>query len=172
MPGSEDERSAANIYASLSSYVMTASLGVIAAQAAMATFVLDKREHLMWFYLWMIFGLLASVFSIVMGGKGVAAVASAGFKGSWTLKPVHDYFNYQAIFCLLGMLMLVCSLFSGTTKAENSGPAELKRLNDSVVRLRADLDNLRTQYAKVTDDLKALKCLPMPSKASPKKTHK
>ena len=90
MPGSEDERSAANIYASLSSYVMTASLGVIAAQAAMATFVLDKREHLMWFYLWMIFGLLASVSSIVMGGKGVATVASAGFRGSWTLPHMQD----------------------------------------------------------------------------------
>jgi hypothetical protein len=164
MPGSEDERSAANIYASLSSYVMTASLGVIAAQAALATFVLDKRDHLTGFYACMVLGLIASVVSIVLGGKGVAGIASAGFKGTWTLKPKHDYFNLQALFCLLGMILLLLSLFSGTPKPENPGPAEMKRLNDSVVKLQADLDNLRTQYAKLSADMKSSSC--------PKQGHK
>ena len=94
----DDERAAASIYTSLSSYVITASLGVIAAQAALATFVLDKRDHLLWFYIWMISGLVASVLSIVLGGRGIADIASDGFDGEWTLKPKGgDLFNYQAI---------------------------------------------------------------------------
>jgi len=115
----EDQRSAANIYTSLSSYVITASLGVIAAQAALAVFVLDKRDHLFWFYFWMIAGVIASVVSVILGGKGIAAIASGGFAGLWTLKPKHDYFNYQAILCLLGVIFLLLSLFCGTTKAEH-----------------------------------------------------
>jgi hypothetical protein len=172
MPGSEDERSAANIYASLSSYVMTASLGVIAAQAALATFVLDKRDHLTWFYVSMVLGLTASVVSIVLGGRGVAGIASAGFKGSWTLKPKHDYFNLQAVFCLLGMALLLLSLFSGTTKPESPGPAEIKRLNESVVKLQADIDNLRTQYAKLSADIKSSNCPKQGRPAQPKQAHK
>jgi hypothetical protein len=173
MPGlPEDERSAANIYASLSSYVMTASLGVIAAQAALATFVLDKRDHLTWFYTCMVLGLTASVVSIALGGKGVDGIASAGFKGSWTLKPKHDYFNLQAVFCLLGMVLLLFSLFSGTTKPESPGPAEIKRLNESVVKLQADLDNLRTQYAKLADEMKSPNCAPQGRPARPKEKHK
>ena len=104
----DDERAAASIYTSLSSYVITASLGVIAAQAALATFVLDKRDHLLWFDLWMVAGLIASVLSIVLGGRGIADIASDGFDGEWTLKPKGgDLFNYQAIFCLLGMALLL-----------------------------------------------------------------
>jgi hypothetical protein len=117
MPGTpEDERNAATIYTSLSSYVMTASLGVIAAQAALATFVLDKRDHLTWFYIWMIAGILANVVSIVFGGRGIAAIASGGFDGTWSLKPDGDTFNKQAIACLLGMALLLASLFAGQTK--------------------------------------------------------
>jgi amino acid transporter len=162
MPGSpEDQRNAANIYTSLSSYVITASLGVIAAQAALATFVLDKRDHLTWFYIWMICGLITSVVSVVLGGRGVAAIASAGFSGSWTLKPKHDYFNYQALFCLLGMVLLLFSLFSGTTKPESpKAQEEIQRLNASLDRLQAELNSLQGQYAKVTDELQSSNCPP------------
>lgn len=142
MPGQlEDQRSAANIYASLSSYVITASLGVIAAQAALATFVIDKRDHLTWFYTWMILGLLASVVSIVLGGKGVAGIASAGFAGTWTLKPKHDFFNYQALFCLVGMAFLLFSVFSGTPKPENTKATDdIERLSGSVETLQTELE--------------------------------
>jgi hypothetical protein len=152
----EDQRAAANIYASLSSYVITASLGVIAAQAALAVFVLDKRDHLFWFYTWMIAGVLASVLSIALGGKGIAAIASAGFDGAWTLKPKKDYFNYQAISCLMGILFLLFSLFSGTTKAENpQAMEEIHRLNTSVESLRKDLSSLQAQYAALSDAIKS-----------------
>lgn len=174
MPGTlEDQRSAANIYASLSSYVITASLGVIAAQAALATFVIDKRDQLTWFYTWMVLGLLASVVSIVLGGKGVAGIASAGFTGAWTLKPKHDFFNFQALFCLVGMAFLLFSLFSGTVKPENAKATDdIQRLSRSVETLQTELDNLRTQYAKAIDQMKSSKCPEQSSPTRPKKAHK
>ena len=150
----DDERAAASIYTSLSSYVITASLGVIAAQAALATFVLDKRDHLLWFYICMVAGLIASVVSIVLGGRGIADIASDGFDGEWTLKPKGgDLFNYQAIFCLLGMALLLCSLFSGSTKVESSPVTqEIQQLKDTVQKLQLQVDALRTQVSKAAEE--------------------
>lgn len=155
MPSPEDQRSAANIYASLSSYVITAALGVIAAQAALAVFVLDKREHLFWFYFWMIAGGAASVISVVLGGRGVAAIASSGFKGEWTLKPKGDYFNRQAGLCLLGVLCLLFSLFSGATKSETSGVENrIDQLSKSVQLLQDELNETRGQIVSLRDQTK------------------
>ena len=133
----DDERAAASIYTSLSSYVITASLGVIAAQAALATFVLDKRDHLLWFYIWMVWGLdRERCEHRPLGGRGIVHIASDGFDGEWTLKPKGgDLFNYQAIFCLLGMALLLGSLFSGTPKVESS-PVTQEILNNSKIRCR------------------------------------
>jgi uncharacterized membrane protein len=174
MPGQlEDQRSAANIYASLSSYVITASLGVIAAQAALATIVIDKRDHLTWFYAWMILGILASVGSIVLGGKGVAGIASFGFAGTWTLKPKHDFFNYQALFCLLGMAFLLFSLFSGTAKPENTKATDdIQRLSRSVETLQTEIDDLRTEYAKMLDQMKSSKAAERSRPTRQRKPHK
>ena len=150
----DDERAAASIYTSLSSYVITASLGVIAAQAALATFVLDKRDHLLWFYICMVSGLIASVVSIVLGGRGIADIASEGFDGEWTLKPKGgDLFNYQAIFCLLGMALLLCSLFSGTPKVKSSPVTQgIQQLKDMVQNLQIQVDTLRTQVSKAAEE--------------------
>jgi uncharacterized protein YlxW (UPF0749 family) len=135
-------------------------LGVIAAQAALATFVLDKREHLTWFYVWMISGIVASVVSIVLGGKGVAKIASGGFSGSWTLKPKGEFFNFQALFCLIGMGLLLVSLFSGTPKPEDSGTSQqIQRLSDSVQKLQREVDSLRAQNAQLSEELKSSKYL-------------
>jgi hypothetical protein len=157
MPGTlDDQRNAATIYASLSSYVMTASLGVIAAQAAIATFVLDKRDHLAWFLVCMIVGIVASVVSIVFGGKGIAAIAAGGFDGAWSLKPDGDFFNKQAIACLLGMFLLLASVFCGRTKPDNPNADQLQRLNATVIRQQTQIEALKAQSATQADELKSL----------------
>jgi outer membrane murein-binding lipoprotein Lpp len=172
----EDERAAASIYTSLSSYLITASLGVIAAQAALATFVLDKRDHLFWFYVWMVSGLIASVVSIVLGGRGIADIASEGFEGEWTLKPKGgDLFNYQAICCLLGMVLLLFSLFSGSTKAESPAlTQQIQQLNDTVQKLQTEVDSLRTQVQKMSEEKNTSAPVSPPKRrpAPSKKAHK
>jgi hypothetical protein len=152
----EDQRNAATIYTSLSSYVMTASLGVIAAQAAVATFVLDKRDHLTCFYVCMIAGMAASVVSVVFGGKGIAAIASGGFGGTWSIKPNGDPFNRQAFFCLLGMVLLLVSVFTGQTKPDNPNADQIQRLSTIITQQQAQIDDLKGKYAALTDQLKSL----------------
>ncbi len=157
MPGTpEDERNAATIYTSLSSYVMTASLGVIAAQAALATFVLDKRDHLSLFYVCMIAGIVASVVSIVFGGKGIAAIASGGFDGAWSLKPSGDSFNRQAIACLLGMTLLLVSVFCGRPKPDNPSAEQIRQLRTTVTQQQTQIDALKAQCVTLADHLQTL----------------
>lgn len=157
MPGTvDDQRNAATIYASLSSYVMTASLGVIAAQAALATFVLDKRDHLGLFYVCMLAGIVASVVSIIFGGQGIAAIASGGFDGTWSLKPNGDSFNKQAISCLLGMVLLLASVFCGQTKPDNPSAEQIRQLTATVTQQQAQIDALKAQSSTLADELKQL----------------
>jgi hypothetical protein len=157
MPGTpEDERNAATIYASLSSYVMTASFGVIAAQAAIATFVLDKRDHLGWFLGCMIVGIVASVVSVVFGGRGIAAIAAVGFDGTWSLRPNGDSFNKQAIACLLGMVLLLASVFCGRAKPDNSNADHIQRLNSALTQQQTQIEALKAQSATLADQLKSL----------------
>jgi hypothetical protein len=142
----EDQRNAATIYTSLSSYVMMASLGVIAGDVALTTFILDKREHLCWFYVWLVAGLLSSVISIVLGGRGIRDIASAGFDGSWSLRPKSNYFNSQASLCLLGILFLVFCLFCGKPKTGPAEPsADMLQLNVAVTRLQSEVDDLKAR---------------------------
>ena len=108
----------------------------------------------------MISGIVASVVSIVLGGKGVAKIASGGFSGSWTLKPKGEFFNFQALFCLIGMGLLLVSLFSGTPKPEDSGTSQqIQRLSDSVQKLQREVDSLRAQNAQLSEELKSSKYL-------------
>lgn len=159
----EDERNAATIYTSLSSYVMTASLAVIAAQAALATFVLDKRDHLTGFYLCMIVGLISSVVSIVFGGKGIAAIASGGFKGTWSLKPNGDPFNWQAIFCLIGMILFLVSVSCGQPKPEGPSADQMQRLSTTITQQQAQIDDLKSKYDTLVDQLKSCSSSPSPT---------
>lgn len=167
--GSEDERAAATIYSSLSSYVITASLAVIAAQAVLATFVLDKRDHLTWFYIWMVVGLLASVLSIVRGGRGIGKLASAGFKGAWNLKLDDDYFNQQAVLCLFGMACLLLSLFCGTTKPDSPKAADpVPELMIKVDKIQSDVSSLQAKYAALLEQLQSQQPKPKQSAKRPR----
>jgi len=152
----EDQRNAATIYTSLSSYVMTASLGVIAAQAAVATLLLDKRDHLTCFYICMIAGIVASVVSVVFGGKGIAAIASGGFKGTWSIKSNGDPFNRQAIFCLLGMMLLLVSVFTGQPKPENPSADQIQRLSTIITQQQTQIDDLKGRYVVLADEVQLL----------------
>lgn len=96
MPGTvEDKRAASNITATLSSYLMTAALGVIAAEAAIVTFIFDKRQHLAWFFLLSVLGLASSVASIYFGGKGIFKLTKQGFDGDWVIKTSGETLTYS-----------------------------------------------------------------------------
>jgi hypothetical protein len=115
----EDRRAAANIVVTLSGYVITAALAVLGAQAVVTTFVLDKREHLTWFYVVPGVGAALLVLSIILGGKGIGEIVKSGAGGSWTTHTRYRKFNLQSICALAGTVLVVASAFLGDTKPSN-----------------------------------------------------
>jgi len=144
MATAEDKRTAAQIVASLSSYLMTASLGVIAAQAVIVTSVLEKRVNLHWFIVISLLGAGASVASIYFGGDGVGELSARGSEGEWITRTSKGSFNRQALLCLVGLVFVTLSVFCGDTKHEESvALSECKELRTAVSDLRKEVADLK-----------------------------
>ena len=112
----EDRRAAASLTTALSSYLITATLAVLGAQAIVATFVLDNRQHLTGFYVVSFIGLAFLVSSIILGGRGIYEIVKSGYEGHWKIETKHRSFNYQAVFALLGAILVVASALLGCPK--------------------------------------------------------
>src|SRR6266403_208686 len=149
---SEDKRAASNITATLSSYLMTAALGVIAAEAVIVTFVFDKREHLAWFFLFSIVGLASSVASIYFGGKGIFKLTQCGFDGDWVIKTTGGHFNLQSWLALSGVALVAVSVFCGSSKPE-ARPQEVDLLKTNISQLQESLKDLESKYQSLSIDL-------------------
>ena len=115
-PTADDRRAAANLSTTLSSYVITAALAVLGADAAIVTFVLDKRTDLTWFYRVNIAGAALLVIGVILGGRGIWNIIEDGANGDWQTKPGYRLFDFQAWFVLLGAVCIFVSVFLGTPK--------------------------------------------------------
>lgn len=161
MNETEDRRAALNIKVSLAANLVTVALALIGAEGAIAVFVLDKREHLLWFYVSAIAAFIALALSVRDGGLGIAGVYRDGYKGQWTL---HDagHFNRQSVWCVTGAALLVVSSMLGSTKSEQqphhlevniSALKEFQQLKSRIEDLSRDQEELRAQLV----DLKSPK---------------
>jgi hypothetical protein len=112
----DDRRAASSLVTTLSGYIMTAALAVLGAQAVLATFVTDKREHLTSFYVVGGFGTAALVGSVIVGGMGVGEIIGAGARGDWKIKTRGSKFNIQAYLALIGTILVIASAFLGDSK--------------------------------------------------------
>jgi hypothetical protein len=112
----DDRRAASSLVTTLSSYVITAALAVLGAQAVLTTFVVDKREHLTWFYRVGGLGTVALVGSIIIGGSGVYEIIGAGARGDWKITTRYRKFNLQSWLALLGTILVIASAFLGDAK--------------------------------------------------------
>jgi len=153
MPGTiDDKRAASNITATLSSYLMTAALGVIAAEAVIVTFVFDKRDHLTWFYLCSVFGLASSVASIYFGGKGIFNLTKLGFDGDWAIKTNAGHFNLQSWLALVGVVLVAISAFCGHSKPE-AHLQELDLVKANISQVQESLKDLESKYQTLSTNL-------------------
>src|SRR5262249_28605564 len=126
----EDMRTAVQIKVGLSSYLTSGALAVLGAEAVIVTFVLDKREHLLWFYVAGAAGFAMLVYSMVLGSKGIAEAYKDGFQGNWKLDSSKGQFNRQAICALLGVVFVFASVLAGTPKQDvtRENPETLRRV--------------------------------------------
>jgi hypothetical protein len=134
--GDEDKRAAVGIQVSLSNSLITAALAVLGAQAAIVTFVLDRRVGLTLFYVWAGTGTLCLIGSMLFGGKGIASAYKSGFSGTWSEKSKVQ-FQSQTWLALIGVVAVGISVFCGDLKPEPSNP--------EIVGLSRRIETLETQ---------------------------
>lgn len=137
----EYKKEAVNIGVTLSTQLISASLTMIAVLGAFATFIIDKREVGLRFYILIGVSFLAFVVSIISGGKGIDKARKSGFVNNWNLDDTKNYFNLQAGLCGLGLLFFILSIFIGKEKSDT----QLDRLSKTEKDIYANqvIDSLR-----------------------------
>lgn len=108
---SEDWRAASNIAVTLSQYLITVSLSVMAGQAALVAIFIEKRKRLWPYYLTSIIALILLVVSILYGGWAIAHTYKAGFEGQWKNNSAASReFNMQSVLLLIGFVVALVSV--------------------------------------------------------------
>lgn len=138
--GNEERRAAATMRTTLSGQLFSAALAVIGAQAAIATFTMDKKEDLGFFYGIVITSVICLFASIVCGGKGITAVWADGFNGKWDVASGRAFFRWQANLGLVGVFLVLASVGAGKKKSPESAlERDFADTQRAVVSLREDL---------------------------------
>jgi len=146
---SDSKKDAVNIGVTLSTQLISASLTMIAVLGAFATFIIDKREIGSLYYVIIGASFIFFVASIFKGGKGINKARKDGFADNWNLEETKSAFNLQAVFCLLGLLFFISSIFIGKEKNNN----ELDRLT----RTEKEIYSIRLLDSLQQDEIKNLK---------------
>lgn len=142
----ENKKDAVNIGVTLSTQLISASLTMIAVLGAFATFIIDKREVGLLFYVLIGISFLTFITSIFLGGKGIDKARKSGFDGKWNLDDTKKPFNWQALLCGMGLLFFILSIFIGKEKSDT----QLDRLSKTEKDIYAIqlIDSLRQVEVK------------------------
>ena len=128
----EDWRAASNMAVSLSEYLITVSISIVAGQAALAAGILSKIVRPTAYLVVSVLSSILLVLSSIYGGWAIASVYKSGFDGIWknNVDAAHK-FNVQAELLLLGFVTVVVSVGLALIPkkvAENAAPNEGERL--------------------------------------------
>lgn len=157
----EDKKDSANISVGLSSQLIAASLTFIAILGGLITFVLDKKNPTLTFYILYAISFISFITSIYLGGRGIQFVKKAGENGDWKTKEEGktNWFSYQSLLILIGIVAVGFMPFIGTEKStEDPKMNELRHLvkksieYDSLTNLKLD-SLIRTIEEKRTTDI-------------------
>lgn len=165
MPTDEDKRAAVAIEASLSSYLMTAVLAIIGAQAVIIGLVLDKKEHLVVFAALSLAAFACLLTSFYLGGDGVAELYKTGYAGNWTIQTTGRKFNKQTVLALAGTGLVLASVFCGQPKEEDIRK-DLQSTQSDLAATKQKLQAVETEVANLKDRLSTAcqKSAPVPPK--------
>lgn len=129
----ENKKATVEIGTSLSSSLMNASLTMLTILAALFVFIIEKRETTILYYILSSLSFIAFVVSIYFGGKGINKARENLYFGNYSSKKTKPCYNYQAIFCLLGITLALTSIFF--TKADISENKEIEDINNNLLKL-------------------------------------
>jgi len=117
----EDQQQAVGIVTTLSGQLMTAALGMIALLGALLTFVLDKKDCGLWFWIAALLSFAVFVLSLVCGGFGTTALYKAGASGDWNYSKGDAWFQGQTALSFAGIVLFIVAVWlSGNDKTSDS----------------------------------------------------
>jgi len=147
----ENKRTAVLIGVTLSTQLISASLSMLAIVGALVVFMIDKRETNIGFIILFGLGFLSFLFSIIKGGKGIDIVRKQGFQKNWNLDYSKSFFNAQAIFNIVGIILCLVGFLFTKPKIDEQNE-EFKKLNQNFKSLieykiaeQTDLDSLKIE---------------------------
>jgi hypothetical protein len=117
----EDARAAAALATSLSQYLITAALAILAAETALINALMDKREKLLALKVVACLLLVSCAASIITGARGITMVFQAGFDGNWQKAVGAAPFDLQAKLLLVSVALFAVSLIAGVTAKRRRG---------------------------------------------------
>jgi hypothetical protein len=117
---SDDERQAALMKTSISNYVGTATLALIAGGVALFTYIQQNFKASAGFYVLVAIAVVTLVSSFIFGGKGANTTTEELARGTWTKDTKIREFNWQAILTLAGLISLIAATAVGTATHQPS----------------------------------------------------
>ncbi len=149
---SEDQRAAANISVTLSGQLIAAALAMLAIEGAVLSFVYASRTTGYWFLALIILAAISFIGSIYVAGKGMTVLRNKGYEGTWELNRSKSHFNWQAIFCIIGLSCFFSSAFF-------IGQPKKDKLEDDIILIKQELQTLKTEMESIdkTNPNKAFK---------------
>lgn len=144
----DNERQAAAIKVSISNYVGTAALAMLAGAVALFTYVQQNFNPSAAFYVLILLSVIALVSSFFAGGKGANSTATAVAKGTWSHATKTNSYNVQAILTLAGLVLVLTAAAVGTTL---SAPPAKK--DPCVTLLSAQLGKPHPHLAQLRQEL-------------------
>lgn len=154
----DDQKDAVNIGITLSSQLITAALAMIAIIGTFGTFIIDKRDVNVGYYLIVGGAFICFVASIFYGGKGIDKARKDGFSGNWTLISTKSYFNIQALTCMLGVVLFAISVFCGKQKSDEIKDA-LTIQSKKIEKLMKDDSLAKSEINKLSKSFDSLKTI-------------
>jgi hypothetical protein len=124
----EDRRVAAQMKVGLSSQLMNAALGMLAILGALFAFAMEKCAPRWPFHVLVTVASLAFIYSIYIGGRGIAETYKRGGDGDWPIKDGKGNFGKQGFSALVGLIFAGLSYPAMHHVPETAAPKQVCEL--------------------------------------------
>jgi len=142
----EDKRTAIGISISLSGHLITAALAMIAIEGAYLAFALGNREVSEWFYIFASLTASSFIVSILIAGRGITESRDSGFEGNWDITKSKNKFNWQAILCLLGIILFFLTMFSSINPKKSEINSTIKNLEQQMIHTNNKIEAISNHF--------------------------
>ena len=154
---SEDRKSAVQMGVTLSSQIIQAALTILTIEVVYIAYVLPNRDTSIWFVLSAIAAFICFIVSIFIAGKAITRCRDYGFEGKWNISSSKNSFNYQALFCLVGLFFLGLTVVLSGNSKEIDLNRKFNNLENNYIKITSQLEILTTEKKNINNSLEKIK---------------